>query len=427
MPSLSTTHLPIRRIYDIRSNGIIETIKFNDKESDFSHHSRYTGDNKVKVDVKIAALAYPTDFYHQLHNVIPSKRIIVKKHNHRSSTGSTKRTKYLVYPYSTCQEENIHHGSQCCCTLTYGEDLDGGLQESLYIPESLLIPIPKNVSLHDVCFIWDIILPFYIYSSCITNNTCIILNDVKREINEVLIILNHLNIDQSSVTIVDEATISSNYANKFDTVFCFNSKLGQFAEFCCQMQSVLQDKQAPKILTNFPIVAKSNNKTYQYMKLGFDDRKSCIELLQILHDLNTTRNSFSGSDDSPSQPRSNSTSTTMSSTSTYTSDVSSRQENQGDSQSIGTSSNSSQDKNSKSHCSWFWSDDDVDLTNYSDLSFNMDQGFDDDEDTCYDDDDDGLIESAAVHDMNKYIIDGKLRRVCYFNRSIKPNVNVSII
>ncbi|CCG22555.1 hypothetical protein CORT_0B08510 [Candida orthopsilosis Co 90-125] len=425
MPSQSS-HLPIRRVYDTRNNRIIETIKFNDKSSDFNRNCL----NKVKVDVKIAALSYPIDFHQQLHNVVPSKRIIVKKRLHRnSSNDKAKHTKYLVYPYTTCQLENIHHGSPCCCDLTYGEDLDGGLQESLYVPESLLIPIPKNVSLHDVCFIWCIILPFYIYSSYITNNTCIILNDIKREINEVLIILNHLNIDQAGITILDESKISSKYSNRFDTVFCFNSKLGQFAEFCCQHPPTglgigYKRQRISKIFTNFPIVAKASDKIYQYMKLGVEDKKSCIELLQIIRDLNTSQTGKQHND-SITQPRNNSTATTVSSSSASTTDAISLRQEHSDNQSITTTSNSSQEQYSKGHCSWFWCDEDVDSTNYSDLNLDMDQSFDDDEDTCYEDED--VYESSAVHDMNKRLNDGKPRRVCYFNRSMKPNVNASII
>ncbi|KAI5954740.1 hypothetical protein KGF57_003763 [Candida theae] len=438
-----STYLPTRRVYDVKGNRIRETIKFNDEPC---HGLPHNSLNKVKVNVKIAALTYPTDFYHQLYNVVPSKRIIVKRHHRGSSSGSgigsTKRTKYLVYPYTTCKIENMHQELQCCCNLTYGEDLDGGLQASLYVSESLLIPIPTGVSLHDVCFIWDIALPFYIYSGHITNKTCVILNDIKREINEVLITLNHLNIDQRNITILDERTFSSKHGDTFDTVFCFNAKLIQFAEFCCQHQSQQKQYQKSatglrsesqlqrrsKILTNFPIVAKSNDKTYHYMKLAYDDRKSCVELLQVIRDLNITRVKENGPNSSSSQPRNNSTSTTLSSTSTSTSDaISLRQELHDDNQSLTTTLDSSHDeyKYSKGHCSWFWCDDDVDLTNYNDLSLTMDQSFEDDDSTCCEDE--GVFESAAVHDMNKKLVDGKSHRICYFNRNVKSNVNASII
>ena len=426
MPSQSS-HLPIRRVYDIKCNRILETIKFNGNSSHYNCEPSQK-DSNVKVDVKICALSYPTDFHHQLYNVVPSKRIIVKKHSFESHN-KTRRVKFLVYPYTTCHLEGIHNDSHCCCSLTYGEDLDGGLQESLYVPKQLLIPIPQNVSLHDVCFIWDIILPFYVYSTYITNQTCILLNDIKREINEVLIILNHLNIDQRAITILDETTMSLKYADKFDTVFCFNSKLAQFAEFCCQpptaaLALIHKRQRLSKILTNFPIVAKSSDKTYHYMKLGYDDEKSCIELLQIIRDLNNNRSGYQGLNDSTTQPRNNSTTTTVSSSSASTSDANSLRQEHMDNKSVTTTSNSSRELHSKGHCTWFWSDEDVDLTNYSDLSLEMDQSFDDDEERGDVNDD---YESRVVHDMNKKLNSSKPHRVCYFNRKIKPSVNVSII
>ncbi|CAI5757815.1 unnamed protein product [Candida verbasci] len=380
MPSSSSSvdhGLVNNRMYHPGENKIIQCIKLPNEK--IRHNYNDLNSSKITIKVKMSAINYLTDF-NNLHSlVIPSFRIIGKL------TGGASSIKYLVWPFTNCQVERSHTStdpisitSNCCCNLTYGVDLNGGFQEFITVPKKLLIPIHKNVSLHDVCFIFDILLPFYINIQKVKGRTLVLLNDIQKEMNEILIILDHFKIKQNNIVILDE--VDPKYKDQFDTVFCFNPNLTTFAEFCCTSTGLTSTKQRYTIHTTFPIIAKSIDKSYNYIKLTYEHKLSCIEVLKILFNLNSKRDEARSNLDLKVSSTNNSHSNSTSSSSSI----------------------------SNSHYSWIWYDKDVDLVNHDD--------FEEDEE-----------DERILDEINQLIIEKKLYRVGYFNRRSKKEINACII
>ncbi|EGW35309.1 uncharacterized protein SPAPADRAFT_58531, partial [Spathaspora passalidarum NRRL Y-27907] len=240
------TQLPIKRLYDPKTKKLRKSIVFpRVNEVAKTHPSSYQ--EKITVKIKMTGINYELDFIDDCDVVVPGKGMVVKISSIPPSIESVlaynPKQKYLVFPYTTCKLENQHLEESCECHLVYGKDLDGGLQEFLDVPHQLLIPIPQNISIHDVCFVTEILLPFYnnlnkVHLNSANSKTLILLNDIRKEINEILIIIKHFNIPQSSIVFLDNYTISklkypSMYSGRFQTVFCFNKSLQKFAEFSC--------------------------------------------------------------------------------------------------------------------------------------------------------------------------------------------------
>ncbi|KAI3407044.2 hypothetical protein KGF56_000132 [Candida oxycetoniae] len=410
--------LPTQRIYDVERNRIIQRIKFQHLPNNLFLQNN----KKVKVNVKISAFSFPQDFHEsfafcrkQNKSIIPGKRIVVKQR--------ANPTRYAVYPYTNCQLEQLHqskNGSECeCrCDLVYGIDIDGGLQNSLLVPQELLIPIPKIVSLHDVCFLWDILLPFYVHYKSVRNkysSFCIILNDLKKELNEVLIVLNHFGTSKKKISIIDGSKVNRYLNKRYQCVFCFDSKLLPFAESVCTGGSIsISSSGYYSLYTNFPIVSRSSDKPCHQMRLTYENKSDCIELLGVMAELNTSRKNAER--DSMMATTESSGDDELSSSSLTSSNMSLKSKHNKHSEHVQPSQHGS-DSHSDGHYSWIWCDDDVDLTN---LDFN-DLSIDDVDD--YD-----KRERKSLRQMNRNLRDGKPHRICYFNRRrVKKELNACII
>ena len=371
------TQLPIKRLYNPLKEQLIQLIKLpNDFNFKKKNNNANNANNEILVKVKMCGINYLSDFkssavnngvIHKLRKpIVPGMRIICK-------IDSIKNIKFLVFPFTTCQLENIHNHPHLVrqqpltnkledsnnnnanssvdhnCDLIYGKDIDGGLQTHLSVPKSLLIPIPYNISLHDVCFIFDILLPFYKFFQFVKpGKTIILLNDIKKELNEVLLILKIFNINFNSIIIIDGNSLSPRFNNKFETVYCFNRNLKYEAINYCVSTGLQATRSKYTVLTSFPVNVNSmlvnpkthkrhnastdssissistlasnssfksasmmmggvnsgtsnnnpntisnnkfkNDKTIKYMQLSYQDKPLCIEVLKILSAINFER------------------------------------------------------------------------------------------------------------------------------------------
>ncbi|EMG47842.1 hypothetical protein SBY92_005037 [Candida maltosa Xu316] len=384
----STTHwqllphkLPIKRIYNPITHEFIQTIRLPHEITEPTNNSE-----TVNIKIKICGINYLSDFTHTNNNsVIPGKRVIGK-------LAQLPNVKFLVYPYTNCQIENLNHDhNHHYCPLTIGENIHGGLQDTLQVSKRLLIPIPGNVSLHDVCFVFDILLPFFKYSQYIKpEKTIIILNDVEKEMNEVLIVLRHLNIQSNKIVLVDGNSIDDKYLGKFDVVYCFNNKLLNLAKKYCVSTGLESTKSNFLVFSTTPIHGMSD-RTNRVMRLTYDDKPLCLTVLRILSVLNKKKEVSSPSSSSSQSPTS------------------------GDSDSLvhSTSSTNTSSSVKYHHYSWIHFDHDIDLKNYHNLNLF--------------EEDDEIYQSKIIRQMNDYLNQKKLTRVCYFNRTSKKTLNACII
>lgn len=307
------TQLPIKRLYNPLKEQLIQLIKLpNDFNSKKKPNANNTN-NEILVRIKMCGINYLSDFkssainnsvIHKLRKpIVPGMRIICK-------IDSIKNIKFLIFPFTTCQLENIHNHPHHVrqqplsnkvdsnnntiannsnssiknnCDLIYGKDIDGGLQTHLSVPKSLLIPIPYNISLHDVCFIFDILLPFYKFFQFVKpGKTIILLNDIKKELNEVLLILKIFNINFNSIIIIDGNSLSPRFNNKFETVYCFNRNLKHEAINYCISTGLQATRSKYTVLTSFPVNVNSmmvNPKTHKRHNASIDSSFSSISTL----------------------------------------------------------------------------------------------------------------------------------------------------
>lgn len=128
---------------------------------------------------------------------------------------------------------DVHRKYPCLRNLVYGKTIDGGLQDFLRVPHPLkqLIAVPKQVSLHDCCFLMDVALPFMVYCKEILSKSTrknskvlVFLNDCEMEVNDCLLVIRHLDLHDHLFTFTDLKTLNSNsslkdsYKNEFNNV-----------------------------------------------------------------------------------------------------------------------------------------------------------------------------------------------------------------
>lgn len=384
MISVNNALLPIKRLYDPHTNKMKQIYVFPKDISDTEQNSK-----RLTIKIKMTGITYTQDFHQEaLRPVVPGRSIIGKIEYCPSGLSELfkirKGRKYLVYPYSTCQLENLHSNKDCNCEIMYGRDIDGGMQDCISVPFQLVIPIPNNVSLHDVCFIWDIIMPFYIQTMTMhesikksNRKIMIILNDKKKQINEILIVLNYFHIPQTSVVFMDNDSKKFNFREfeeQFDTIFCFDPELMNLAEFCCIPNS------KSTIFTNFPVTSKSDDRSYHHMKLIHENKIHCLDVLTIISRLNESRETNQRSLPSPSTTDNSSMSEQSSHDGFYT--------------------------RKYRNYSWIWYERDYHFVNFADLDeIHEDENDDDSRDSIH-----------SIDDINRLISLRQLNRFCYLNR-----------
>lgn len=348
--------LPTKRLFDHRHAKLKESTKLphefhlpsSPESRQFDMHSTI----EVLLKVKFIGVNYDKDFELLKNgkackvNVVPGNKIIGKI----VSPNTDKETsKFLVFPYSNCliQKDgdycancsHLHkHDVQaltpdnyfqyrrfkCLRNWEFGYNIDGGLQDYMKIknPHESLIEIPENISLHDCCFALEIMLPFYSflkdnfvstsYSSMkIEGRSLVILNEVSKEINDILIVLKLLNIDQKSFWFVDPKKIKKlqqgnlsdsefDYNSKFSHVFLFNTQstsvsFGLGAMISAGLEStkfrynlVFFDQYDPNCIAKYRNLNEDHSdKAIHHQRLSYKDKLSLIELMHFIADLNS--------------------------------------------------------------------------------------------------------------------------------------------
>lgn len=447
--------------------------------------------DELLLKVKLIGVNYKKDIDPLRHHVFKNKYATVVPFNkiigkilallkHMSCTNFKFLSKYLVFPYSNC---NIQHIEPCdhCRRLTnveltrdtmdmfylypclrnleYGITIDGGLQDYIKIrlPSQSLLEIPTNVSLHDCCFMMEIMLPFYIFMTTLFikygydqsgNKIMIILNDSKTETNDVLIVLQQLNIDRKSVVIMDPSTIKqlstkekSSLHKKFEFVLCFNfsSTSLDFTDYCIasvglpssksRFHVVWFDQYAPLEASKLRKRSEMlTDKTFHHIRVGHKDFVHAQDLLSMLSSFNilrqstTTSNLEDSSDTRPSVSSLETSLTTFSNQSLHlgsssTTSFSLQKYNEvvkngkflrfRDEDSI---INSEREIRS-SHVSWLWYDKDIDFCR--DCEF-----------------EDFGTSTHNIKDVNSLMMDSDAqpKRICYFNKPSKTaNLNAFVL
>lgn len=384
----SAAELPIKRVYNPDKHKFVQKIKLpNDIATPLQS-------DRIDLKVKICGVNYLLDFNTTNNTVIPGKRIIGK-------ISGFPNLMFLVFPFTTCKLEGIHpHNNTCKCNLTYGESIDGGLQDNINVCTRSLIPIPLNVSLHDTCFIFDILTVFYKFVNYLKpGRTIILLNDLQKELNDILIVLKHFHIQSNKVAIIDKSMVDTKYNNKFDVVYCFNHDLLQQAQDYCVSAESKTTKPNSTILTNFKTNVTTTDKHYKTMDLTYSDKRLAMDVLLILSKLNKQRDEKEYNN------------------------VSSGNTSQHDNISLvhSTTSTNSGSSTKHHHYSWIWYDQDVDLHNYHNLHEYEDEDEDLDLNECEN------HQNRIIYQMNQLLNQKTLRRVCYFNRKPKKSLNACII
>lgn len=364
--------LPIKRLFDYKLGKLKEStklpreFKFNVNDSSNKTVNRLSETNtnpvcdEVIMKIKIIGINYNKDFQllessrlNPKLNVVPGNKIIGKitlTLNHpRSIPFADDHSKYIVFPYSNCiiqqpsnglcsncyqlsksvdtsinqQNYNVYKNHQCLANLEYGYTIDGGLQDYIKIknPTDSLIKIPDNVSLHDSCFLMEIMLPFYSFlkdnfgknnleNISIDGRILVILNNVSKEINDILIVLKHFKIDQKLFWFIDEFKIKeiihsnsheekSIYTSKFNHVLVFkisdeNLSFAMNGLISTGLESTklrytlnLFDQYNPEFLQRHKNLDRYHaDKTIHHFKLSYKDKLNTWELLQIISNLN---------------------------------------------------------------------------------------------------------------------------------------------
>lgn len=216
------------------------------------------------IRIKHVALDFCLDFNVE-KGCVPGQRFIgkisINTESKCAETNMPRGQRVFVYPYSTCLIQNIPELCKNCCHISsipdhsenhrkdlyelhknfpclkkwvYGKTIHGGLQDYIRIPHPLqqLIPVPELVSLHDCCFLLDVATPFLAYCKDIlsalpdfASKVLIILNDVNKEANDCLLVIQHLLLNQHYFTFTDMQTlfkhpeIKASYTGQFRHIF----------------------------------------------------------------------------------------------------------------------------------------------------------------------------------------------------------------
>ncbi|KAK6198728.1 uncharacterized protein RJT21DRAFT_87884 [Scheffersomyces amazonensis] len=531
--------LPVKRIYNSRTQRLRELVKLTQdlqcsaneillkvKLVGINYHQDFNISNQVaSIPIPSSNHLIPTHahannnphFIPKSSSIVPGFRILGKIQEPTLTTKASSSTsgnsqKYILFPFSNCilqnerqlchqckflitkggsilnsQTYSLHSRHQCLKNFVHGYTIDGGLQDYIKVkdPENTLVKVPSNVSLHDALFVFDIMLPFYSFvkyhlNVLISGKVLVILNDITKELNDILIILSHFNVDQANVSILDSKMINSYNANeetnhhKFDQIFIFdesvtnnkkNANTNAIVNFLkshspssglestkSRYNIVLFNNQYhvsttyPQQSLNYLVNNNNNDKTFHQFKLSYKDKIHLEEVLLILSNLNTTFKSSSNPNSiaSPSsiKPRisidsisSSISSNSQSSANSFASSTMSFHESHAhliDKSSSSSSSPSASSARSSSTQHWIHCDYDFDLIKHDDVVS------DDEENADYDDDDTTMLgieefigipkrslikKSHSIKEMNKLIRTtppNSLTRVCYNVKSNKP-------
>ena len=495
MPTYSEVvgSLPTKRIFDLKTYRIRESTKLPKEFTTVRE-----GGDELIMRVKLVGINYQTDFAAITYwntdkkTLVPSSKIVGKL----ITDVPAMNLKYLVFPFTNCINQkrisqcknceklasseplnslNIDVWARYKCTenLIYGFTIDGGMQDYMRIPSpsETLLPIPNNLSLHDACFLTDIALPLY---TCILENfiqmprspvslngdegsstvgtpnfmgnILLVLLDIQKEINDVLIVLKYFRVPELSFSVIDARKYASllhndkvRYLSRFTQVFVFypHPELVAFATHCLYSLGLEATKSRYNLILfdQFHVqslVANKNlsftDRTVQHFKLSYKDRIYAEQLLQIVSELNANMQksllSSSLSVDLTLEDGNRSTFSNFASCQSTQTLLDKTQKTirfrEGDSiinEKMCSSSNSSDSSDyalSRAY-SWLWYDRDFVLCKEFEHS--------DDEDGC--DDTPGRVHAAKQ--INRLIRNPRhINRACYTNQANRPKLNALI-
>lgn len=291
------------------------------------HRLRTNSPRSVLLRVRHIAVDYRRDFEATDRGIVPGTRIIAKAASVKSARASgldvLLSDKLFVFPHSACWIQlpddlcqncrillhlntgayETHRRFPCLQNLTYGQTLDGGLQDYIRVPrpQQLLLKIPSQVSLHDTCFLLDIALP--LYSFCKDHllrmlsreplaRVLVILNDSAREANDCLLVINHLDLEHLLITFVDMNKLRMNpkgYAKDYHHVLVFAPGPEAIeAAFALSINTKLESTKLRYSIAlfgenaDFKLTRLPEDKTVYRVKLSYKDRFLMEELLATL-------------------------------------------------------------------------------------------------------------------------------------------------
>lgn len=191
--------------------------------------------------------------------VTPKQPVLLPNVHHADDEQAAvkKSPKYYVFPHSACWVQraalcancrevarndihnyDVHRRWPCLRQWTYGETIDGGFQTYIQVtgPEHILVEIPRAVSLHDVCFLGQVAVPFYAYCVDVLANAIalspgarilVVLKDAEREANDCLLVRHHLGYQHVRMTFTDMKSLEEtpelreSYRGQFEHVLVF--------------------------------------------------------------------------------------------------------------------------------------------------------------------------------------------------------------
>lgn len=310
--------LPVKRVYHPKLGVVRELPKLRrDFELDVSVPL-------CILKVKLTGVNFKTDFSAIKRPIVPALKFIGKVYASNGTTLDVSR-KYLVFPFSTCLLQNaadlchncrhlanvklLNQLSQekfeqypCQKSWTYGIDVDGGLQDYITIkhPEDVLIPVPSAISLHDACFMFERSLPLYSVLKRVkfpsSERVLMVLGSIDREINDVLLVLNHLGLDQRQFVFMDRHSIDELkdeqlelYRERFAQmlVFDISSTLLRFANHALTHKNdtnvFIFDQMTPCSRTKY---FGDHSKNLHHVRLAHHHKADAVELMDIIADMN---------------------------------------------------------------------------------------------------------------------------------------------
>lgn len=415
--------LPIKKVYDHRLNKVKEVTKLP-KEFKLNN-------DEVLFKIKLVGMNYCRDFesLKSLPNdIVPGNKIVGKVHSCNENFNyeyfdEISNNKYIIFPYSNCAQQNItlcancqkNQQLPCLRKLEYGLTLDGGLQDFIKIPNfnQIAIKVPHNISSHDVMFLLDIALPFYV---CIknyfgpridqfngNNKALVILNDCEAELNDILLVMKLVNLNEQAVDILDVAAIKSfseqdrqQYHFKYEHVFVFSldptiigfamqTSMALGLQACkTRYHLILFYQYTNQNVMDFISDEDFNDKIVVQFHLHWFNKGDFVELLEYVSSLNDSSKPISSSVAPNSIVRS------RSSFGTISSDISSHKSLDYPSPPLSNKPSKPQDKNR-----WLWYDKDYD--------------------------------TIDIKQVNKLIRNNTFTRVCYKNRKARDGLNVLVL
>lgn len=327
--------LPVKRVYYPKSHLLRETPKMR---RDFELDPEIP---QAIFKVKLAAVNFQTDFTPLKGPIVPGLKLVGKIWAANVEFDPLKR--YLLFPFSSCLMQRAPNPCGHCAHLanletlgalsyekfrqyrclgewTYGVTIDGGLQDYMKIPSPMqsLVEVDPLILLHDCCFMFERLLPLFVvlkhpWAFTKTGDRILmVLLDMAKEINDVLLVLDHYGMDRTQVVFMDKHLIAALlardrllYREAFKQLFVFDtlSRLLEFANYAMYSLGLqltrdrynvfIFDQHHPLVLAHwFPLV-RAHDKRFHQVKLAYHHREDAAELMLIIAARNQAQYTYS--------------------------------------------------------------------------------------------------------------------------------------